>query len=116
MEGWFKCERKWLENGVITKDSDYLSLYIHLWAEAAFEKRQTVIGDEPVILYPGQLITGRRVLAEKVGITESKVTRILNLFEKAGLIEQRTTPFGRLITLLDADIERLANENIAKSE
>lgn len=116
MEGWFKFERKWLDNGVISRDSDHLAVWVYLHAHAVFEKQQTVIGSTPVILYPGQLVTGRRMIAQSMYLQESRVTRILNLFQKAGLIEQQTTPFARIITLLDADIEQLCKRKDEKSE
>ena len=116
MEGWFKFERKWLENGVINRDSDHLAIWIYLHAHAVFEPCQTMFGKDPMVLQPGQLITGRRVLAQTLNLTESHVTRILNQFQRAGLIEQKTTPFARLITLSDTDIESICKRKSQKSE
>ena len=116
MEGWFKFERKWLENGVISRDSDHLAVWVFLHAHAVFEPCQTMFGKDPVVLQPGQVITGRRSLSEQLKIAESKITRILRLFEKAGLIRQKMTSSCRMITLLDADPARLLQEENAKSE
>jgi len=116
MEGWFKFERKWLDNGVINRDSDHLAVWVWLHAHAVFEPCQTMFGKDPVVLQPGQVITGRRVLSEQLRIAESKITRILRLFEKAGLIRQKTASSCRMVTLLDADPARLLQEENAKSE
>lgn len=116
MEGWFKFERKWLDNGVICRDSDHLAVWVYLHAHAVFEPCQTMFGKDPVVLQPGQVITGRRSLSEQLKISESKITRILRLFEKAGLIRQKTASSCRMITLLDADPARLLQEENAKSE
>lgn len=116
MEGWFKFERKWLNNGVICRDSDHLAVWVYLHAHAVFEPCQTMFGKDPVVLQPGQVITGRRSLAAQLNITDSKVTRILTQFEKAGLIRQKTATTCRLITLFDADVQRLLREENAKSE
>lgn len=116
MEGWFKFERKWLDNGVISRDSDHLAVWVYLHARAVFEPCQTMFGKDPVVLQPGQVITGRRSLSEQLKISESKITRILRLFEKAGLIRQKTASSCRMITLLDADPARLLQEENAKSE
>ena len=105
MEGWFKFERKWLESGVINRDSEHLAVYVYLCAKAVFEPKQTTFGKEPIVLQPGQLITGRRKIAEDCRITDSKVTRVLTLFEKAGLIEQKTKSACRLITVCDVQLE-----------
>ncbi len=116
MEGWFKFERKWLDNGVINRDSDHLAVWVFLHAHAVFEPCQTLFGKDPVVLQPGQVITGRRSLSEQLKIAESKITRILRLFEKAGLIRQKMASSCRMITLLDADPARLLQEENAKSE
>ena len=99
MEGWFKFERKWLENSVLTEDTDYLNVWIHLVAGAAFEPRDVIFRGKPVTLQPGQLITGRRKLAKEVHVQEDKVQRILKRFEQAGYLAQETSSKCRRITL-----------------
>jgi len=99
MEGWFKFERSWLENGVITADGDHLRVWLHLHALAAFEPRQAIFRGQAVTLQPGQLITGRKKLALVCGVQEDKVQRILKRFEQADLIAQETARANRKITL-----------------
>lgn len=53
-----------------------------------------------IMLQPGQLITGRKVIAEKFNISESKVQRILKLFENEHQIEQQNGNKNRLITVV----------------
>lgn len=109
MEGWFKFERKWLENGVINRDNDHLVIYVHLCAKAAFEPLQTTFGKQPIVLQPGQLVTGRRKIANECRIAESKVTRVLALFEKAEIIRQETHTTCRLITICAPAFDPQAN-------
>ncbi len=122
MEGWFKFERKWLENGVITEDGDHLRLWLTLLSMAAFEPRQALFRGKAITLQPGQLITGRKVLASLCGIQESKVTRILARFSSAGLLTQRTSNQNRLITLnvwdsaSSVNSERTPNEQRMNNE
>ena len=52
-----------------------------------------------ITLQPGQLITGRRKIAEMFRIDESKVRRILKLFESEQQIEQRPTNTSTLISV-----------------
>ncbi len=99
MEGWFKFERSWLENGVITADGDHLRLWLQLNAMAVFEPQQAVFRGGAVTLQPGQLITGRKKLATLCGVQEDKVQRILKLFEQAELITQEMSARSRIITL-----------------
>ena len=99
MEGWFKFERKWLENGVITADGDHLRLWLTLLSLAAFEPRQAIFRGKAVTLQPGQLITGRKVLSSLCGIQEDKVQRVLKHFAQAGLLCQEASSKNRKITL-----------------
>lgn len=65
-------------------------------------KRQKVyFGNIEIELKPGQIVTGRKKIAEMVnnGLSESAVERALKDFEKAQQIEQQTNSQGRLITL-----------------
>jgi len=54
-----------------------------------------------ITLKPGQLITGRKALAEISGVNEHKVDRILKRLESEHRIEQHTTPFNRLISIVN---------------
>ena len=100
MEGWFKFERKWLENGVINRDSEHLAVWIYLLSWAMFEPRQAVFRGKADILREGQLIAGRKQISKACGVQEDKVQRILKRFEDAGLIKQEMSARCRRITLL----------------
>ena len=100
MEGWFKFERKWLENGVINRDSEHLAVWIYLLSQAMFEPRQTVFRGKADMLREGQLIAGRKQIAKACGVQEDKVQRILKRFEQAGLIRQEMSARCRRITLV----------------
>ena len=116
MEGWFKFERSWLENGVITADGDHLRVWLQLNAMAVFEPQQAVFRGGAVTLQPGQLITGRKKLATLCGVQESKITRILKHFQDANLITQRTTNRSRLIALTVWDSDGSVNSKRTTDE
>ena len=100
MEGWIKLHRKMLDNPIVCKDSDYLSVWIYLLLNATHKNYDVMFNGERKTLIPGQLITGRKIIAEKLNIKESKVERILKLFKSEQQIEQQTTTRNRLITIL----------------
>ena len=54
-----------------------------------------------IVLLPGQLITGRKSIAKKFKIDESKVQRILKTLENEQQIEQQTSSQNRLITIIN---------------
>lgn len=101
MEGYIKLYRKLLENPVIMKDGDYLSVWIYLLLNATHKEIPVVFKGEKIILKRGQLITGRKSIASKLGINESKIQRILKCYESEHQIEQRTGTQNRLITIVN---------------
>ena len=101
MEGWIKLHRRILENPIVCKDSDYLSVWIYLLLKATHNGRYELFKGEKILLNPGQLITGRKVIASKFGISESKVFRILKSFKSEQQIEQQTSSKNSLITILN---------------
>jgi DNA-binding transcriptional regulator YhcF (GntR family) len=66
---------------------------------ASHTKRSFIWNDQKQTLNPGQLLTGRKVLAKNTGISESKVYRILKYLESEQQIEQQTTNNFTVITI-----------------
>lgn len=104
--------RKTLENPIVCKDSDHIAVWIYLLLNAAHAGFAVVFKGEKIILYPGQLITGRKAISEKFNINESKVQRILKTFENDQQIEQQTSNANRLITILNWDKYQLIEQQI----
>lgn len=98
-ETWIKLYRKSLRNVIISKDADHFAVWNYLLLIATHREREEYFGKEIVKLKPGQLITGRQSISEKFKISESKIQRILKLFESEHQIEQQTCSSGRLITI-----------------
>ena len=100
MNGYIKLHRKVLENPIVFKDSDHLTLWIYLLLMATHRDRETYFNNERFTLNPGQLITGIIKLEREIKVNKSKIQRILKLFENEKQIEQQTTNKCRLITIL----------------
>jgi hypothetical protein len=98
--GYIKVFRS-VQNKGWYKKTGYAHLFFHLLLKAAHSGYETWFKDGTVRLKPGQLITGRKKLSEETGIHESKVQRILILFEKEKQIEQQTCNASRLITIVN---------------
>lgn len=100
MIGWVKVHRKMREKGWY-KNSNKVHLWIELLLRASHKGREFMFNGENIRLEPGQLITGRKDLAESTGIKESTVERVLTFFEKnEQQIEQQKTNRNRLITIV----------------
>ena len=100
-EFWLKLHRKTLDNPIVMKDGDHLAIWIWLLCEAAYAPHDRMFGKNRITLQPGQLITGREQIASELKINQSKVQRVLKLFESEQQIEQQTTRYGRLISILN---------------
>ena len=101
MEGWIKIHRQILDNPIICKDSDYLSVWIYLLLNATHKEIPALFKGEKIILQPGQLITGRKSMADKLKISESKIYRVINEYKSEQQIEQQTSNKNSLITILN---------------
>ncbi len=101
MEGWIKWHRKVLDNPIIMKDKDYFAMWGYLLLNATHKEYDVLFNGKRITLKEGQLIIGRKSIAEKLKIDESKVQRILKSFEIEHQIEQRTTSRNRLISIVN---------------
>ena len=105
MLGWVSLYREILDNPIVCKDSDHFAVWVYLLLQASHQDRKTFFNKEKIMLKRGQLITGRKSIVDHFGgknkINESKVQRILKLFENEQQIKQQTSNKNRLITILN---------------
>lgn len=99
--GWIKIYRDVLENPIVMKDSDHLAVWVWLLLHATSKRRAVMFGGKQRYLRPGELTTGRRVIASELRISQSKVQRVLKSFENEHQIEQRTDRQCRLISIVN---------------
>lgn len=99
MEGWIKSYRAILDNPIVCKDADHYAVWGYLLHNAAHTPTDTVFNGKRITMQPGQLITGRKKIGEFFRIKESKVQRILMLFESERQIERQTTNTNSLISI-----------------
>jgi len=99
MNGYIKLHRC-LESSFFYNDSEAVHLWIHLLIIANRSEKDVLIGLQKVNVKPGQMITSRKSIAEKTGISESKIERLLKIFERNGQIEQQANSKFRVITVV----------------
>ena len=99
--GYIKLHRSVLDNPVVFKDAEYFAVWCYLLLNATHNGRDVIFGGERIRLKAGQLTTGRKMIANKTKVSESKVQRILKTFEIEQQIEQVTDHKCRLITILN---------------
>lgn len=99
MEGRIKLHRRMLENPIIMKDADHIAVWIYLLLHASHKKQKNIFRGREINIESWQLITGRRKMWQMLRISESKIERVLKLFEICSQIEQQTDSKSRLITI-----------------
>lgn len=102
-KGWIKIHREILDNPIVMKDGDHLAVWVWLLLHATNKRRSVMFGGRQLYLKPGELTTGRKIIASELRISQSKVQRILKSFESEQQIEQRTDRQCRLISILNWD-------------
>lgn len=96
--GWIMLHRQLLENPIARK-SQYCHLWVTLLLKASHSKSEFIWNNQKQILHAGQLLTGRKLLSQETGISESTVERILKYLKSEHQIEQRATRKFRIITI-----------------
>ena len=101
MQGWISLHREILNNPIVCKDTDYFTVWVFLLLEATHTNQPKIFKGNKIVLKRGQLITGRKSIASRFNISESKVQRILKMFENEQQIEQQTSNKNRLVTVVN---------------
>ena len=100
MDGWISVYRKIQENAWY-KDSEYVHVWLHLLLNANHTDKKLWINGKEILLKRGQLLTSRKSISEKTGVTQSKIYRILKRYENEQQIEQQKTNKYTIITILN---------------
>lgn len=109
--GYIKIFRSITDKGWY-KDSECVALWLHLLLKANHKEAEFMLGYSIIKLLPGQLVTGRKALSYETGISESKIERILKLFEIEQQIEQQTNSRNRVITILSWDVYQKSEQQM----
>ena len=96
--GFIVLHRK-IKDSAIYSDSQAVHLWLHLLIKANHKDKDFVLNGQLVTVKRGQTLTGRRRLSVETGIAESKIQRLLKLFENLHMIEQQTNSKNRLISI-----------------
>lgn len=89
-----------------------MHLWIHLLISANHADGKTMIGNQSVLVPRGSLATGRISLARDTKINQSKIERLLKLFEREKQIEQQTFSKYRLISITNYDLYQSGEQQV----
>lgn len=113
---YIQLNRIILDNPIVCKDSEYFSIWVYLLLKATHTSLKREFNKETITLKAGQLITGRKKIAEKFNISESKVQRVLKRLEIEQQIEQQTCSKNRLVTIKNWSKYQGVNNKTTTSE
>lgn len=108
--GWIKLHRKTLDNPIIMKDADHIAVWVYLLLNATHAEYPALFRGKKIMLQPGQLLTGRKSIAEKLSVNESKVRRILDAFESDQQIDRQRSNQNTLISLKNWDVYQICDQ------
>lgn len=97
---FIKLDRNILESPLFD-DAETLKLWIYLLANTAYDERTVSVGNQIITLEKGQLIVGRKKLAEILRTTESKVYRTLLKLKSNNSIDIKPNNKFSLITIVN---------------
>ena len=98
-EGYFKLYRSILNHRYFA-DAEKLRFWIWCLLRANHKTNKVIIGNETIILEPGQFITGRKAASEELKISEMTFRSLLNFFsEKEKKLTKKTTNKYTVITV-----------------
>lgn len=89
-----------MEKGWANKP-EYVAVWVYLLMRGNYRETETLLDGKVVKLKPGQLVTSRRKISEETGVHESKIQRILSLFETEQQIEQLAGAKYRVISIVN---------------
>lgn len=90
-----------IEDSFLWNDSQAVHLWIQLLLSANHKPKDMIISGKKKTIESGQFICSRLTLSNKTGISESKVQRLLKLYENEQMIEQQMNSKFRVISILN---------------
>lgn len=124
MSGWVPIPRSILDQQFF-KDADTVHLYLYLQLKAAYKPTMDTFDGQPIELQKGQLITGRKQIANDLNMSESKVERVLKRLQNGRKVNTRNGLRMRLISIIyevdeneserETDARRTRNEREANT-
>lgn len=99
-QGWIKVPRKIYNDKGFWSNEGLVRVYLYLLFNAKVEPETVHYLGQAIELKANELITGRKIIAQQCGLSESTVERNLKWLENGQMIGQKTDKRFRLISIL----------------
>jgi hypothetical protein len=107
--GFVKLWRKALDSGWLRKHKLWV-FWTYCMMKATHKSRAARVGNQEIVLNPGQFIFGRRVATEETGLTDREIRTCLDLVRKWQNVTIKATNKFSIITIVNWNIYQ-ANES-----
>ena len=115
-EGFITVHRQMMKHW-IWDEPEALKFWMALLLEANWEEKKTMFNGRLLTVGRGQLVFGRIKYSRKLGISEKRIRRYLNLLEKDDMIGQQKTNKYTVISILNYEsYQNRANERPSKGQ
>lgn len=99
-ENWIKLHRK-LTDSAVFSDANCLKAWIYILCNVAYRDHDTIYRGDVVHLQAGQMITGRKILANELNVSEKQAYKLLKTLEKLGNIAIKADNRFSLVTVVN---------------
>jgi len=115
-DGYIGLFRKIVDSWVFT-DAHVLQVFIYFLCKASTECRKVEVNGQTVGLVPGQLVSGRKHLMKRLGLTEREARKAIRELCNNKVIESRASSTINIITIVKYnDYQYLVRENVQHVE
>lgn len=98
--GWIKLYRSTLKNPFMF-DADVLGTWIYILLNVSYQQEDAVFEGKRITLQPGQGIFRFTEMAHVLGVTRSRMYRIIGLLESEKQIEKQSSPRNSIVTVIN---------------
>lgn len=85
----------------IFENPDALKMWVWMLSRATHKEHNQMVGNQNVCINAGSFVFGRRAAATVLGMSESKIYRLLKLIENDGMIEVKSNNKFSVITIVN---------------
>ena len=110
-KGYIKMYRKFKES-FLYNDSQAVHLWVHLLLSVNYKDKDLLVSGNKITIKKGSMLTSRQSLERDTKINQSKIQRLLKLFESEQLIEQQTNNKNRIISITNWDLYQQSEQLI----
>ena len=113
-KGYIALYRKLLDSPIF-KNQNTLQVAIYCLLKATHKEHSQTVGDQVVKLKAGQLVTGRKRMAQDCNLSEQSVRTTMRNLEKLDFLTIKSTNKFSVVTVLNWESYQLTNQQTTSS-